>query len=118
MVTKRRDMDMDNSEFMELMDELGIPSENIIECHEPKDSLEILQNLEKQYGVDTSVAIDKSLMTGIPEDVFKKWTKAFNSFMEYHGDVSLINNHPDEYVLPDISSQEAGFVNSASFFVQ
>ena len=109
---------MDNSEFMELMNELGIPSENIIECHEPEDSLKKLKSFEKQYGFDTNVVVDESSMTGLPEDVFKKWTEAFNTFTEYHGDISLINSHPNEYVLPDINSQEAGFVSPASFFVQ
>ena len=50
-VCQWRDMDMDNDEFMKLMNELCIPDENIIECHEPEDSLETLRNLETQYAV-------------------------------------------------------------------
>lgn len=114
---------MDNDEFMKLMNELCIPDENIIECHEPEDSLETLRNLETQYGVDTTSVIvnNDSLITNhfLPTDVFKKWTDTFNTFMEYHGDASMIDSHSGEYIVPSINTQGAEFVvNSAPFFVQ
>lgn len=111
---------MNDSEFMELMDELDIPNENITECHEPEDSLKTLQNFESQYDIDTSVVIDKSMANflPIPQKNYMEWIDAFNTFMEYHGDVALINSHQGEYVVDNTNSQEAGFVNSASFFLQ
>lgn len=112
---------MNNSEFMELMNELGIPEENIIERHEPQDSLKELQELEKRYNIDTSDVVNQNSnvdLSLISKSVFEKWLNAFDSFIEYHGDSSLIDTCKNQYVLPSSSSQEAEFVNSASFFVQ
>ncbi|KZT93134.1 hypothetical protein Nizo3892_1301 [Lactiplantibacillus plantarum] len=113
---------MNNSEFLKLMDELGIPKENIIEQHEPQYSLEVLQNLEKCYGIDTSDVIKNQLSTENPltidKCVYEKWIDAFETFTEYKGDMSLIDTCKNEFILPNIDFQEAEFINSASFFVQ
>jgi len=112
---------MNNSEFMELMNELGIPEENIIERHEPQDSLKELQKLEKQYNIDTSDIINQNSSVSlllISKRVYEKWLDTFDTFIEYHGDSSLIDTCKNQYVLPNNNSQEAEFVNPASFFVQ
>ncbi|ARN92929.1 hypothetical protein AZI11_08445 [Levilactobacillus brevis] len=112
---------MNNSEFMDLMNELGIPEENIITRHEPQDSLKELQEFEKQYNIDTSDVISQNIsvsMLPISKLVYEKWLDAFDTFTEYCGDSSLINMHKNQYVQPSDNSQEAEFVNPASFFVQ
>lgn len=112
---------MNNSEFMKLMDEIGIPEKNIVERHEPQDSLKELQKLEKQYNIDTSDIINQNSSVSlllVSKQAYKKWLDTFDTFVEYHGDGSLIDTCKNQYVLPSNNSKEAEFVNSASFFVQ
>jgi len=113
---------MNNSEFLKLMDELGIPKENVIEQHEPQYSLEVLQSLEKYYGIDTSDVMKNHLSTEsllpIDKSGYEKWIDAFETFTEYKGDMSLIDTCKNEFILPSIDYRETEFINSVSFFVQ